>query len=231
MDSWDAMIAKEASGTRDEPVEILEQSEMVTTLQTDGTNMEKATEDLPCLSHCVIDLGFIGPSFTWSNRREGIASIRERLYQCLCDQGWQTIFPKAGVRHLCNFNSNHNPIILDTNLEIEMGSQPFQFEAMWTKEEKSKMVVENAWQTRVEGSGGFRLAKKLLVTSSELVRWNKNSFRNTKEKINGLPNKLLKIQQAAPTKENLNLEASQNLELDEWLAREDLRLRQNSSEL
>ena len=72
-----------------------------------------------------IDLGFIGPSFTWSNRREGLASIRERLDQCLCDQGWQTLFPKAGVRHLCNFNSDHNPIMLDTNLETGMGSRPF----------------------------------------------------------------------------------------------------------
>ena len=37
-----------------------------------------------------IDLGFIGPSFTWSNKREGLTNIRERLDQCLCDQGWQT---------------------------------------------------------------------------------------------------------------------------------------------
>lgn len=129
-----------------------------------------------------IDLGFIGPSFTWSNRREGLANITERLDKCLCDQGWQTLFPKAGVRHLCNSNSDHNPIMLDTNLETEMGSRPFLFEAMWTKEEESKMVVENAWQTRVEGSHGFRLAKKLSVTSGELVRWNKNSFGNTRGK-------------------------------------------------
>ena len=66
------------------------------------------------------------------------------------------------------------------------------------------------------------LAKELSVTSSELVRWNKNSFGNTKEKIKDFQDKLLKIQQAAPTKENLNLEASLNLELDKWLAREDL---------
>ena len=46
MDSWDAMIAREATGTRDEPVETIEQCEMVTTLQTDGTDMEKATADL-----------------------------------------------------------------------------------------------------------------------------------------------------------------------------------------
>ena len=164
------------------------------------------------MNSSAIDLGFIGPSFTWSNRREGLANIRERLDQrlgqCLCDQGWQTLFPKDGVKHLCNFNSDHNSIMLDTNLETEMGSRPFRFEAMWTKEEESKMVVENAWQTRVEGSHGFRLAKKLSVTSSELVRWNKNSFGNTKEKIKDLEDKLLKIQQATPTKENLNLEAS-----------------------
>ena len=52
-----------------------------------------------------------------------------------------------------------------------------------------------------------------------------------KEKIKDLQDKLLKIQQVAPTKENLNLEASLNLELDEWLAKEDLWLRQNSIEL
>uniref|UniRef100_A0A7N2LQ01 Reverse transcriptase n=1 Tax=Quercus lobata TaxID=97700 RepID=A0A7N2LQ01_QUELO len=149
------------------------------------------------------DLGFIGTSFTWSNKREGLANIRERLDQCLCDQGWQTLFPKAGVRHL----------------------------SMWTKEKESKMVVENAWQTRVEGSHGFRLAKKLSVTSTDLVRWNKNSFGNTEEKIKDLQDKLLKIQQVVRTKGNLNLEASLNLELDEWLAKEDLWLRQNSIEL
>ena len=93
------------------------------------------------------------------------------------------------------------------------------------------MVVENAWQTRVEGSHGFRLAKKLSVTSTDLVRWNKNSFGNTKEKIKDLQDKLLKIQQVVRTKGNLNLEASLNLELDEWLAKEDLWLRQNSREL
>ena len=52
-----------------------------------------------------------------------------------------------------------------------------------------------------------------------------------KEKIKDLQDKLLKIQQAAPTKENLNIEASLNLELNEWRAREDLRLWKNSREL
>ena len=32
-----------------------------------------------------IDLGFTSPSFTWSNRNEGLANIKERLDQCICD--------------------------------------------------------------------------------------------------------------------------------------------------
>ena len=98
-----------------------------------------------------IDLGFIGHSFTWSNRREGLANIKERLNQCLCDQEWKTLFPKAGVKHLCNSNSDHNPIMLDTHLDTEELSHPFHFKAMWTKEEGSRWVVEGAWQTQVEG--------------------------------------------------------------------------------
>ena len=69
------------------------------------------------------------------------------------------------------------------------------------------------------------------MTSQELKRWNKSSFGNSKEKINGLKAKIAKVQQFPPTRENLELEASLNLELDEWLDREDMRLRQMSREL
>ena len=99
-----------------------------------------------------INLGFTGPSFTWSNRREGLANIKERLDQGLCDQEWQSLFPKAGVKHLCNSNSDHNPIMLDTILELDVLSWPLRFEAMWTREKESRSIVENAWKIWVEGS-------------------------------------------------------------------------------
>ena len=51
-----------------------------------------------------IDLGFKGPPFTWTNKREGLDNIKERLDQCLCNQEWQLLFPKAGVTHLCATN-------------------------------------------------------------------------------------------------------------------------------
>ena len=35
-----------------------------------------------------IDLGFIGSRFTWSNKHEGLANIKERLDKAVCNQEW-----------------------------------------------------------------------------------------------------------------------------------------------
>ena len=72
-----------------------------------------------------IDLGFSGPAFTWTNRREGLANIKKRLDQCFCDHEWQNIFPKTGIRHLSNSNSDHNPILMDTYMEETALDRPF----------------------------------------------------------------------------------------------------------
>ena len=55
--------------------------------------------------------------------------------------------------------------MLDTFLDTDILTRPFHFEAMWTREEESRLVVEDAWQCRVDGSQGFKLVKKLSVTS------------------------------------------------------------------
>ena len=91
-----------------------------------------------------IDLGFKGPPFTWTNKREGLANIKERFDQCLCNQEWQLLFPKVGFTHLCATNSNHSPILLDANFEDENITRPFRSEAMWTKDETSREVVDKA---------------------------------------------------------------------------------------
>ena len=104
-----------------------------------------------------IDLGFSGPRFTWSNMRCGVANIRERLDRGLCNIEWQSVFPYVRVRHLTAPNSDHNPILLDTHVEVKKGSKLFRFKAMWVKDESSSKVVEKAWSINVEGSQNFIL--------------------------------------------------------------------------
>ena len=114
----------------------------------------------------------------------------------------------------------------NTNLD-----KPFRFEAMWTRDETSKEVVENAWHARVDGPQSLKLAKKLDATKRDPKRWNKSCFGNSRERIKELEQKIAQIQSLEATKENLELEALLNLELDEWLAREDLKWKQKSREI
>ena len=123
-----------------------------------------------------IDLGFCGSQFTLSNKRVGLANIRERLDREICNADWQCLFPKAGVRHLVVPTSNHNPILLDTYMERSFSKRPFRFEVIWTKDESITEVVERAWQIDVEGSHAFQLVKKFQIVKREFLKWNKEHF-------------------------------------------------------
>ena len=178
-----------------------------------------------------LDLGFIGPKFTWSNQRVGWANVKERLDRELCNDDWQRLFPKAGIRHLMAPNSDHNPILLDTHLDLYKGIKPFRFEAMWARDKSSVEIVDQAWALQVEGSHGFCLSKRFQKVQKDLVQWNKYFFGATRTRIKELEEKITKIQNLDPTQENLALEAFLSAELNEWLEREELKWRQKSREL
>ena len=178
-----------------------------------------------------IDLGFYGPQFTWSNKREGLANIKERLDRGMCDPKWQRIFPKAGVRHLRASTSDHRPILLDTHIDNCKLNRPFRFEAMWTKDESSVEVIERAWDINVEGSQSFKLAKKIKRVGDELKSWNKNHFGYAKTRIKELEKLIEEVRGRDPTKENLEIEVALCLELEEWMEKEELKWKQKSREL
>uniref|UniRef100_A0A2N9HDP5 Ribonucleotide reductase large subunit domain-containing protein n=1 Tax=Fagus sylvatica TaxID=28930 RepID=A0A2N9HDP5_FAGSY len=103
-----------------------------------------------------VDLDFSGPCFTWSNRKVGWANVRCRLDRGLYNPDWLALFPQAGVRHITASNSDHNPITLDTHLEVTKGTKPFHFEAMWAKDLASSDVVDNTWHVSIDGPQDLR---------------------------------------------------------------------------
>lgn len=69
----------------------------------------KAVEDLS-----IMDIGFLGPEFTWCNGRKGNSTVRERLDRALADSSWCNLFPKGSVHHLSSSYSDHLPIRIET---------------------------------------------------------------------------------------------------------------------
>jgi hypothetical protein len=65
------------------------------------------------VKHCgLIDLGFNGPAYTWSNKRFSSAPTYERLDRCLANAEWCRLFPTSSVLHLPMMYNDHAPILL-----------------------------------------------------------------------------------------------------------------------
>ena len=116
----------------------------------------------------LIDIQFLGNPFTWSNKREGLANIKERLDWVFSNDNWRILFPRAVVRHIPASTFDHSPILLLTEGEERNIKRPFKFEKAWTRDKSSFFVVEKAW-----GSPLFKVCNKIKVTKQEFRKWNK----------------------------------------------------------
>jgi len=179
----------------------------------------------------MVDLGFSGNPFTWSNHRQGFDLIKERLDRSIANNQWIHFFPNYSITHLPAHNSDHNPLLLDTSIPLPSLPRPFRFEEFWTRDPTCGIVVEEAWSSLITGSPSYCLAKKLKLTKSAIKQWNKLYFGDIKTKVDNNLALLDTAQQAPPTDSNLALELHlQNL-LYIYLQQEESLWKQKSREL
>jgi hypothetical protein len=178
----------------------------------------------------VVNLGYSGTQFTWWNKRWGKGAIRERLDRAISNIDWRMTFPKAAVIHLGAINSDHNPLLVDTNPTEEFVPRPFRFEAMWTRDPRCGGVIKKAWEAECRGNHSFILCHKQRKTTIALKRWNRDVFGNSHTMIKKLTNQIEENQKLDRTKANSRQEANLQGELNEWLRRNEVLWKQKSRE-
>ena len=177
-----------------------------------------------------VDLGFAGCKFTQWNKCWGKGAIRERLDQAISSPDWRLKFPNANVLHLGTINSDHAPLLIDTNPTEESAPRPFWFEAMWSRDPKCGAVIKQAWNSEVYGSHAFILCRKQFHTTIALKKWNKDVFGHCQTKIKELNYRIEKLQLHDMAEQNAKHEAVLQGELNEWLKRNEILWRQKSRE-
>lgn len=90
-----------------------------------------------------MDLGFVGPRFTWSKHFEDGHSIWERLDRALATNSWFLKLPGSRVQHLHCDSSNHNPLLINlSGLDPLPRKKTFRFEEMWLSDPRYSKTVE-----------------------------------------------------------------------------------------
>ncbi|KAK5786661.1 hypothetical protein PVK06_041299 [Gossypium arboreum] len=109
------------------------------------------------------DLGFVGPSFTWQR-----GNTQERLGRALANDAWILAFSQTLVYHLPRIKSDHRPILLKTNPELNTSKgRPFRFLRGWTKHANFKDLIVKKW--RFSGN----MADSLSEFTSHVKDWNR----------------------------------------------------------
>ncbi|KAL9675743.1 hypothetical protein QQ045_003949 [Rhodiola kirilowii] len=180
-----------------------------------------------CLEDCgLMDVCFIGETFTYSNRRRGDYEVKARLDRFVANCGWRTAFPQAVVKHGFVNSSDHCPIVLLVDGEMYRRNKSLlRFEPMWLRHKEFKDVVKDAWRSH---SSGLSLSEKLERCMEDLNQWGTSTFGSVKKKIKDLKENIQCIRAGPRTEEMASLEAKLSEELDEWLEREELWWRQRS---
>ncbi|XP_059454884.1 uncharacterized protein LOC132185076 [Corylus avellana] len=182
-------------------------------------------------SNALVDLGFVGNRFTWSNCRMGRANIRERLDRGLANQSWVHLFPNSLINHFLATQSDHCPLLISTSSTYRNLPKPFRFEAFWTKDKSSHGVVAEAWLGEVEGSLAFSLSRKWKNTKNALKNWNHHHFGHIQHKIKSLMADISVIQSIPHFVGNAATEQVLQEDLQEQLLREEVLWKQKSREL
>lgn len=67
--------------------------------------------------HCgLVDLGFQGYKYTWSNGRHGEAFVEQWLDRACASEEWHELYPQTKVIHATAAYLDHDPIALKTEL-------------------------------------------------------------------------------------------------------------------
>lgn len=119
----------------------------------------------------MMDMGFVGPNFTWTNLGNFSNIIQERLDRGFCNVGWRFLYLEATVEHLTCVNSNHCPILLNLEKPLGLGLvRPFRFQPGWLSRPDCPSVVRDAWRDSQD------LNSAVTSFTASTRRWNKEVF-------------------------------------------------------
>jgi hypothetical protein len=149
----------------------------------------------------LIDLGFSGPAYTWSNKRFSSMPTYERLDRCLANAEWCRVFPTSLVLHLPMMYNDHAPILLLSVSNRQRPKKPFRFENWWLMEEDFQDVAQTSWNR----SASHSFSHKTRFLAADLRKWRRLKPK-TRDQLQSIEEQILADQSLHPSQQNPTLQ-------------------------
>lgn len=177
--------------------------------------------------YSLLDVGFIGPAFTWFG-----PVIAQRLDRILLNQQWIDFFKQNQITHQLRRCSDHRPRLLFSSLSTNKSISSFRFQHMWTKHTDFQFLVKGNWDLPYHQTSGLtKFAEKLYRLKQLLRWWNKNIFGNVFTRLKKKEAAVIKAEvdhNLNPTLSNKEKYKTLFMELDNLLDLEEDYWRQKS---
>ncbi|CAN0907190.1 Transposon TX1 uncharacterized 149 kDa protein [Linum grandiflorum] len=136
----------------------------------------------------LLDLGFQGSPYTWTNCQEGHNRIQSRLDRVLANSEWQNLYPNSTVFHERAIGSDHNPLRINLDFTMAEGPSPFRFDERWSSDAEGKEIIERIWD--LQGSATY----KLQICKEKLHKWAKAKLITKRQRETQIKRRLDEIE-------------------------------------
>lgn len=141
----------------------------------------------------LVDMGFNGLSYTWTNNSECDQRICERLDRAITNAYLIGKYPNVRVTHKLLLGSDHCPLMVQIETQARRGTKWFRFGGAWLEQNGCEYPIKDTWTTWKDQGEGPNINNKLGRCRIKLTQWSKESMVNYKRRIEELQKKLTDI--------------------------------------
>lgn len=120
----------------------------------------------------LMDMGYSGFPFTWSNNTIGQYTARAKLDRGLCTREFLQQFPRVNLHHLTVNRSDHMPLMVTLRMGDQIKEKPKKrllYEEQWALFPGSKEIIQDVWADENEQNTGVKVFEKIQNTRLGLL--------------------------------------------------------------
>jgi hypothetical protein len=187
-----------------------------------------------CIEDCeIFDLGFSGPKYTWSNKRDDSHFTQERLDRAMVNSEWIDLFPNGNVEVLAACNSDHLPLLVsleEAKQRHKSRNGHFRYEARWGLHKENKDIIKKIWQVKVPSQNAWHwVLNKIDRSKKAMTVWRRKIAKEGDRGITEKVENLMRLQE----EEGMSMQREINLhqaEVNAIMEEEELKWKQLAKE-